>query len=94
MGEIEDRLERLAAHRAAQIPEFSTPAAEEEVVVRRHATRRAPLIGAIAACVVVGLVIGGWFLASSRDDPLSVQTSAGPSAAGGPAGLPGLSLLD
>ena len=87
MGEIEDRLERLAAHRAAQIPEFSMPTAEE-LVVRRHGTRRAPLIGAIAACLVVALVIGGWLLASSRDDPLSVQTSAGRPTAGGPTGLP------
>ena len=40
MGEIEDRLERLAAHRATQIPEFSMPTADELVV------RLTPRVGA------------------------------------------------
>ena len=82
MGEIEDRLERLAAHRAAQIPEFSMPTSDEPVV-RRHITRRTPIIAAIVACLVVALVIGGWVLASSRDDAPSVQSAQPPPRLGG-----------
>ena len=51
MDEIEDQLKRLAAHRAAQVPAFSTSTADE-LVVRRRATRRTPVLVAMAALPV------------------------------------------
>src|SRR5207247_1021124 len=79
MGEIEDQLARLDAHRAAQVPAFSMATADE-LVVRRRSTRRARLVYAIAACLVVGLVIGGWFLLSGSRS--SVIAPAGRRGAG------------
>src|SRR5947209_1568291 len=80
MGEIEDQLARLAAHRAAQVPAFSMATADELVVRRRRSTRRARLVYAIAACLVVGLVVGGWFLLSGSRS--SVIAPAGRRGAG------------
>ena len=76
MDEIEERLERLAEHRAAQVPAFSMPTGDE--LVRRRVARRAPVIAAIAACLAVVLVIGGLLLLSGGDDPSSVQAPVGP----------------
>ena len=93
MGEIEDQLERLAAHRAAQVPAFEigTP---DELVVRRRATHRAPVVAAIAACLAVALVIGGLLLFSGSDDPSSVQTPVGPPAAAADSGCAGKAYVD
>ena len=43
MGELEDRLKRLAEHRAAQIPAFSMPPTDE-LAVRRGVVRRDRLV--------------------------------------------------
>jgi YVTN family beta-propeller protein len=48
-----------------------------QVVVGRRSARRRPLVAAIAACLAVALVIGGWLL-FSRNDPSSVQTPTRP----------------
>ena len=65
MGELEDRLERLAEHRAAQVPPFSMPPTDE-LAVRRDGRRRDRLVVAIAACLVIALVIGGLLLFSQQ----------------------------
>jgi branched-chain amino acid transport system substrate-binding protein len=77
MGELEDRLERLAEHRAAQIPPFSTPPTDE-LAVRRGFVRRNRLVVGIAACLVIALVIGGLLLFSRRSDGPTVKAPAGP----------------
>ena len=74
MGELEDRLERLADHRAAQIPAYSMPPTDE-LAVRRRRVPRSVIVG-IAACLAVALVIGGALLFSRSDGP-SVQTPVG-----------------
>ena len=43
MGEIEEQLERLAEHRAAQVPPFSMPTGDE-LVDRRRVVRRDRLV--------------------------------------------------
>ena len=63
MGEIEDQLERLAAHRAAQVPPFSIGTADE-LAVRRRATRRAPVARRDRGLPRGPLVIGGVLLLS------------------------------
>jgi YVTN family beta-propeller protein len=78
---------RTALHDAAdQIDVRLTPstATADELVVRRRVTRRAPMVVAIAAGLVVVLAIGGALLLSAGRDPSSVQTAAG--APGGCAG--------
>jgi YVTN family beta-propeller protein len=87
MGEIEDQLERLAAHRAAQVPPYSIATADE--LVRRRGTRRAPMVVAIAACLAVALVVGGSLLFSASNDPASVHTAAGRPVAGAARGCAG-----
>ena len=79
MDEIEDQLKRLAAHRAAQVPPFST-STSDELVARRRVTRRTPVLVATAACIAVALVISGVVFLSDGDDTRSVQTPAGPTA--------------
>src|SRR5689334_13756182 len=76
MGELEDRLERLAEHRAAQIPPFSMPPADE-LAVRRGVVRRHRLVVGIAACLAVALVIGGLLLFSGNSDGPTVEAPAG-----------------
>ncbi len=76
MGELEDRLERLAEHRAAQMQTFSMPPTDE-LAVRRRVVRRDLLVVAIAACLVVALVIGGLVLLSHRSNGPTVETPAG-----------------
>src|SRR5881392_3454048 len=87
MDEIEEQLERLAEHRAAQVPPFSMPTGSE-LVERRRFARRAPVLATIAACLALALVIGGLLLVSGGQDPSSVQAPGGPdaNAAGGCAG--------
>ena len=75
MGELENRLERLAAHRAAQIEAFSMPPTDE-LAVRRRAVRRDRLVVGIAACLVVALVIGGLLLFSRSSDGPTVKVPA------------------
>ena len=84
MGELEDRLERLAEHRAAQVPAFSMPPTDE-LAVRRDGRRRDRLVVAIAACLVIALVIGGLLLFSRNSDDHTVETPVGtlPSTADG-----------
>jgi branched-chain amino acid transport system substrate-binding protein len=77
MGELEDRLERLAEHRAAQVPAFSTPPTDE-LVVRRGVVRRRRLIVGIAACLVVALVVGGLLLLARKSNGPTVKAPAGP----------------
>ena len=91
MGEIEDRLERLAAHRTAQVPAFWIEA--DDLVRRRDARRRAPVMVAIAACLAVVLVIGGLLLLFGGDDPSSVQTPVGTPPAATP-GCVGKAYVD
>ena len=79
MGELEDRLERLAEHRAAQIPAFSMPPTDE-LVVRRGVVRRDRRVVGIAACLVVALVIGGLLLLARNSDGPTVEVPAGPPA--------------
>ena len=76
MGELEDRLERLAEHRAAQIPAFSMPPTDE-LAVRRRVVRRDRLVVAIAACLVVALVIGGLLVFSQKSNGPTVEAPAG-----------------
>ena len=76
MGEIEDRLKRLAEHRAAQIPAFSMPPTDEQNVPR-HDVRRAPVLVGVAACVAIALLIAGAFVLARIDNPPSVHTPAG-----------------
>ena len=76
MGELEDRLERLAEHRAAQVPPFSMPPTDE-LAVRRDGGRRDRLVVAIAACLVIALVIGGLLLFSRNSDGPTVETPVG-----------------
>src|SRR6476646_4265794 len=85
MGEIEDRLQRLAADRAAQVAPFSA-SAPSELAARRRATRRRPVLVAMAASVAAAVVIGGLVLPLNRDDSRSVQTPAGPTSEQVPAG--------
>ena len=77
MGELEDRLERLAEHRAAQIPAFSMPTTDE-LAVRRRVVRRDRLVVGIAACLVIALVIGGLLLVSRKSHSPTVEVPAGP----------------
>ena len=77
MGELEDRLERLAEHRAAQIPAFSMPSTDE-LAVRRRVLRRDWRVVGIAACLVVALVIGGLLLLARNSDGPTVEVPAGP----------------
>jgi branched-chain amino acid transport system substrate-binding protein len=77
MGELEDRLERLAEHRAAQIPAFSMPPTDE-LAKRRRFVRRDWRVVAVAACLVVALVIGGLLLFSRNSDGPTVNAPAGP----------------
>src|SRR6185312_12459947 len=76
MGELEDRLERLAEHRAAQIPAFSMPPTDE-LAVRRGVMRRHRLVVAIAACVAFALVIGGLLIFAHDSHGPTVETPAG-----------------
>ena len=76
MGELEDRLERLAEHRAAQVPPFSMPPTDE-LAVRRDGRRRNRLVVAIAACLVIALVIGGLLLFSRKSNDHTVETPVG-----------------
>ena len=76
MGELEDRLERLAEHRAAQIPAFSMPPTDE-LAVRRGVVRRNRLVVGIAACLAVALVIGGLLLFSRKSNGPTVEAPAG-----------------
>ena len=76
MGELEDRLERLAEHRAAQVPAFSMPPTDE-LAVRRGVVRRNRLVVAIAACLAIALVIGGLVLLSQKSNGPTVETPAG-----------------
>jgi branched-chain amino acid transport system substrate-binding protein len=76
MGELEDRLERLAEHRAAQVRAFSMPSTDE-LAVRRRFARRSRLVVAIAACLVIALVIGGLVLLSRNSNNPTVETPAG-----------------
>ena len=78
---------RALAH--ALVDEAGVPTAlhEREAEFRRlppRVTRRAPVMVAIAAGLVVALVVGGALLLSAGNDPSSVQTAAG--ASGGCAG--------
>ena len=86
MVEIEDQLARLAAHRAAQVAPFSMATADE--LARRRPTRPTWLIAAVAACLAIALVVGGWLLFSASGDSPSVTTPAGPSHATLPASTP------
>ena len=72
MGELEDRLQRLAEHRAAQIPAYSMPPTDELAVRRRRVPR--PVITGIAACLAVALVIGGALLFAGGSNGPTVQT--------------------
>jgi YVTN family beta-propeller protein len=78
---------RLAAVRAAQVPPFSVATADD--FARRRVTRRAPVVIAIAACLTVALVVGGWLLFSGSNDSPSVQTPAGAPTAGAAGGCAG-----
>jgi YVTN family beta-propeller protein len=84
MGELEDRLKRLAEHRAAQIPAHSMPSTDE-LAVRRRVVRRNRLVVGIAACLAVALVIGGLLLFAGKSDGPTVEAPAGtlPSTASG-----------
>src|SRR6478735_9483793 len=75
MGELEDRLERLAEHRAAQIPTFSMPSTDE-LAVRRGVLRRNRLVVAVAACLAIALVIGGLLIFSQKSNGPTVETPA------------------
>jgi branched-chain amino acid transport system substrate-binding protein len=76
MGELEDRLERIAEHRAAQIPAFSMPPTDE-LAVRRGVVHRDRLVGGIAACLAIALVIGGLVLVSRKSDGPTVEAPSG-----------------
>src|SRR6478752_5267983 len=76
MGELEDRLKRLAEHRAAQIPAFSKPPTDE-LAVRRRVARRNWVVVSIAACLALALVIGGLVLLSRKSEPPTVEAPAG-----------------
>jgi YVTN family beta-propeller protein len=69
---------RTALHDAAgQIDVRSaTLMTADELVVHRRVTRRAPMVAAMAACLAVALVVGGWLLVSGGNDPPSVLTPA------------------
>ena len=93
MDEIEDQLQRLAAHRAAQVPPFST-STSDELVVRRRVRRRTPVLVAIAACITVALVISGLVFLSNGDDTRSVETPAGPTAVDAAQGCAGKAYVN
>ena len=76
MGELEDRLERLAEHFAAQMQEFSMPPTNE-LAVRRHVMHHDRLVVGIAACLAIALVIGGLLLFSGKSDGPTIETPAG-----------------
>src|SRR4051812_20833347 len=76
MGELEDRLKRLAEHRATQIPAFSMAPADE-LAVRRRVARRNWVVVGIAACLALALVIGGLVLVSRKSEPPTVEAPAG-----------------
>src|SRR4051794_1996736 len=76
MGELEDRLERLAEHRAAQIEAFSMPPTDE-LALRRGVVHRSRMVVGIAACLVVGLVIGSLLLFPHKNDGPTVEAPAG-----------------
>ena len=85
MDELEEQLQRLAEHHAAQVPAFSMPPTDE-LAGRRRLTRRMPVEVLIAACTRVALLVGGVLLLLRSGDGPSVQTPAGkspPTAYGG-----------
>ena len=85
-----DRLDaqlRALAHALVDEARVPTALQEREAELRGlppRVTRRAPVMVAIAACLVVALVVGGALLLSAGNDRSSVQTAAG--ASGGCAG--------
>ena len=88
MGEIEDRLERLAdASRRGSAAILDRDV--DDLVARRRVTCRVPVVVAIAACLAVAFLIGGVLLLLGGDDPSSVQTPVGPPPAGADAGCVG-----
>ena len=78
MAEIEDQLARLAEHRAAQIEPFSYMPTADELTGRRT-KRPTRLVVAVAACVAIALVVGGWILFSASTDSPSVNSPSAPS---------------
>jgi len=93
MDEIEEQLERLAEHRAAQVPPFSMPTGND-LVERGRLARRAPVLAAIAACLAALLVVGGLFLVSGGNNPSSVQAPGGRLDANADAGCAGRAYVD